>query len=96
MLRHAMISTIMGLAGILALAYFVFTQTVDDTSYFWNPKGLAIVLGGTFAATFVSFRSSQIVAFFGAFVAIFRDEQSVPIRLTPIPTRCRALPLSRI
>lgn len=79
MFRHAMVSTILGLAGIIALAYFVFTQTVDDTSYFWNPKGLAIVLGGTFAATFISFRSSQLVAFFGAFVAIFRDEQSINV-----------------
>jgi chemotaxis protein MotA len=79
MFRHAMISTILGLVGILLLAYFVFTQTVDDTSYFWNPEGLAIVLGGTFAATFVSFRSTQLASFFGAVVAIFRDEQSINV-----------------
>lgn len=79
MFRHAMLSTLLGLAGIAGLAYFIFTQTVEEASYFWNPVGLAIVLGGTFAATFISFRAAQLTAFFAAFIAIFRDERSIHV-----------------
>jgi len=79
MFRRAMVSTFMGLIGIAALAYFIFGHTVEDATYFWNPTGLVIVLGGTFAATFISFRSAQLYAFFGAFIAIFRDERSIHV-----------------
>ena len=77
MFRNAMVSTIFGLLGVIGLSVFVFVYATDKTEYFWNPIGLVIVLGGTFAATLIAFRSNQIAAIFGAIGAIFRDERSI-------------------
>jgi len=79
MFHRAMISTVVGLIGIFALAFYIFGYTVEDAKYFWNPTGVVIVLGGTFASTFISFRAAQLSSFFGAFAAIFRDERSIRI-----------------
>ncbi|MBV1877806.1 MAG: MotA/TolQ/ExbB proton channel family protein [Pseudomonadales bacterium] len=54
------ISTLIGIAiGLLVVGTAIF-NSAGNPSLFWNPNGLAIVLGGVFAATFICYPLSDI------------------------------------
>ncbi|WP_366653588.1 MotA/TolQ/ExbB proton channel family protein [Fodinicurvata sp. EGI_FJ10296] len=51
-----------------------------DPAILWNPVGLLVVLGGTAAATFVSFRMDDVLRALKGFVIIFREDDLAPKR----------------
>lgn len=72
------IATIIGfLAGIAVLGYAAYAST-ESAWIFLNLPGLAIVLGGTFAATFVCYPLRALFRVFGLFSRALRREE-IPI-----------------
>lgn len=68
-------STLIGiLASLLVLASVLFLST-QDPWLFINPPGIAIVLGGTIAATFISYPLREIVRIFSLFGTVMRNEK---------------------
>ena len=69
------IATIIGfLAGIVVLAYATYSST-ESVGIFLNLPGLAIVLGGTFAATFVCYPLKALLRVFAMFSRALRREE---------------------
>lgn len=68
-------STIIGvLASLALLAVILFFAAADPWMYV-NLPGLAIVIGGTLAATFISYPMREVVRIFRLLGAVFRDER---------------------
>lgn len=68
-------STLIGMVtGMLMLAIVLFFAAEDPWT-FVNLPGLAIVLGGTFAATFISYPLREVLRVFRLFVTILRNER---------------------
>ncbi len=69
------VATVLGfLVGMAVLAYATVSAT-SSTMVFWNPPSLAIVLGGTFAATFVCYPMRAVLRVFGLFGKALRREE---------------------
>lgn len=69
------IATILGIVfgvGVLSLATYTST---DSVSVFINPHGLAIVLGGTIAATFICYPLKEVMRVFGLFAMALKAEE---------------------
>lgn len=68
-------STLIGMvSGIAMLAIVLFFAAEDPWTYL-NLPGLAIVLGGTFAATFISYPLREVLRVFRLFVTVLRNER---------------------
>ncbi|MBB5319810.1 motility protein A [Marinobacter oulmenensis] len=68
-------STLIGmLAGIGVLASVLF-WSAEDPALFVNLPGLAIVVGGTLAATFISFPLREVLRVFRLFGTVVRNEK---------------------
>src|SRR5690606_23485469 len=68
-------STLIGaLAGVLMLAV-VLAVSASDPGMYINLPGLAIVLGGTLAAVFISYPLREVLRVFALLRTIFRSEQ---------------------
>ncbi len=68
-------STLIGaVAGIVMLA-IVLAFSATDPGMYVNLPGLAIVLGGTLAATFISYPLREVVRVFALLRTIFRNER---------------------
>lgn len=68
-------STLIGIiASLLVLGVMLF-MSAQDPSLFVNLPGLAIVLGGTIAATFISYPLREIVRIFSLFHTVMRNEK---------------------
>ncbi|MFN4312068.1 MAG: motility protein A [Ferrovibrio sp.] len=72
--RQTINSTIIGLVITAALVGFILFGSKSSASAYWDPGSLAIVLGGTVAAAFLSFRSAQLASIGRSLLAIFREE----------------------
>lgn len=59
----------------LVLLLLAVTQTAEDASVFINLPGLAIVLGGTLAATFLSYPFGEVIRSIRVFFIILRTEE---------------------
>lgn len=69
------IATIFGIiAGIFVLCAATIAAT-DSVQVFLNGPGLAIVLGGTIAATFICYPLREVMRVMGLFVSAFRAEE---------------------
>ncbi|WP_147819881.1 motility protein A [Salidesulfovibrio onnuriiensis] len=69
------IATIFGIiAGIVILCTATFFAT-DSVAVFINLPGLAIVLGGTVAATFICYPLKEVMRVFGLFMTAFTAEE---------------------
>jgi chemotaxis protein MotA len=69
-------STLIGmLAGIALLAYVLFIGAEDPAAYL-NLPGLAIVLVGVMAATFIAYPLREVLRVFGVFLIVLRHEKS--------------------
>ncbi len=67
-------STILGaLVGLAVLGYAIFSQT-GNVALFWNPEGIAIVLGGVVAATFICYPLGEVQRALKAVGGVFRAE----------------------
>lgn len=69
-------STLIGIAGSIALLAVVLMFASDDPWLYVNLPGLAIVLGGTFAATFISYPLGEVVRIFTLVRTVFRGERN--------------------
>ncbi len=68
-------STLIGMAAGIAMLVIVLVFAAEEPSAFINLPGLAIVLGGTFAATFISYPLREVVRVFGLFRTVLRNER---------------------
>lgn len=68
-------STLIGMVASLLLLAIVLVFAVEDAAVFVNLPGLAIVLGGTLAATFISYPLREVVRIFGLFHTVLRNER---------------------
>jgi chemotaxis protein MotA len=68
-------STLIGMVGGVALIATVLAFAALDPWAFVNLPGLAIVIGGTLAATFISYPLREVKRIFGLLYIIFRNER---------------------
>ncbi len=71
-------STIIGILTGLALLFVAIVQQ-GGISIFFNVHALMIALGGTFAATFISFPLPRVMRTFGILFNVFRSDVESPI-----------------
>lgn len=68
-------STIIGMVGGVTLLGVTILLTAADAHDFWNLPGFLIVLGGTAAATFVSYPLRELLRVFRVFAIVLRNER---------------------
>lgn len=68
-------STLIGLLGVVALTAIVLVFAALDPWAFVNLPGLAIVIIGTLAATFISYPLREVNRIFGLIYIVFRNER---------------------
>ena len=68
-------STLIGMAAGIAMLAIVLVFAAEEPSAFVNLPGLAIVLGGTFAATFISYPLREVLRVFGLIKTVLRNER---------------------
>ena len=68
-------STVIGMLGGVALLVILIIATAKDASIFINLPGLLIVLGGTVAATLMSFPLKEVLRVFKVFIIMLRNER---------------------
>ena len=71
-------STIIGITAGLVLLFAAIVQQ-GGFSVFFNVYALMIALGGTFAATFISFPLPQVMRTFGILFNVFRSDVESPL-----------------
>ncbi len=67
-------STLLGILLGIALAAVVMLSDTTELSLFWNGHGLAIVFGGTIAATLISYPLHEVLRVFRVFWVVLRNE----------------------
>lgn len=68
-------STLIGMVAGLAMMASVLFWSATDPSLFLNLPGLAIVVGGTLAATFISYPLGEVLRVFRLFGTVLRNEK---------------------
>lgn len=68
-------STLIGIVASLILVLAVILWSAADPGMYLNLPGLAIVLGGTLAATFISYPLREVVRVFALVGTVFRNER---------------------
>lgn len=68
------IATLLGLlSGLGLIGWAIVSQAGDQAvNMFVNPPGIAIVLGGTIAATMLSFPMKEVLRIFGIMGVVFK------------------------
>ncbi len=68
-------STLIGMVAGIAMLAIVLVFAAEEPTAFLSLPGLAIVLGGTLAATFISYPLREVVRVFGLFRTVLRNER---------------------
>lgn len=68
-------STVIGMAGGVFLLVSVIAITAKDLGVFFNLPGIGIVLGGTIAATLISYPLHEVLHVFHVFIIVLRSER---------------------
>jgi chemotaxis protein MotA len=68
-------STLIGMVFGLAMLASVLFWSAEDPALFLNLPGLAIVVGGTLAATFISYPLGEVLRVFRLFGTVLRNEK---------------------
>ena len=68
-------STLLGMLGGITLIVLAIVMTASDVEAFWNLPGLAVVLGGTIAATLLAYPLREVLRVFRTFVVVLRNER---------------------
>ncbi len=68
-------ATVLGMIGGIVLLTVTVAFTARDYGVFWNLPGLGIVLGGTIAATLVSYPLHEVLRVFRIFIIVLRSER---------------------
>src|SRR5690554_1036596 len=69
------LSTLIGMLSGIAIVFFAIFLTAQDAWTFVNLPGLAIVLGGTFAATLLAYPLREVVRVFKILWIVLRNEK---------------------
>ncbi|MCL5050514.1 MAG: MotA/TolQ/ExbB proton channel family protein [Firmicutes bacterium] len=69
------LSTLLGMLSGIAIVFFAIFLTAQDAWAFVNLPGLAIVLGGTFAATLLAYPLREVVNVFKILWIVLRNEK---------------------
>ncbi|MDK2778522.1 MAG: MotA/TolQ/ExbB proton channel family protein [Pseudomonadota bacterium] len=72
-------STLIGIAAALALLASVLFWSASDPMLYVNVPGLAIVLCGTLAATFISYPLQEVLRIFRLMIIVMRNEKMYTI-----------------
>lgn len=73
-------STIIGIVASLALLAAILAFAANDPSLYLNYPGLAIVVGGTLAATFISYPLREVLRIFALVKTVFRHDRDSSAR----------------
>lgn len=68
-------STLVGMIGGMVLLFSVFFLAAEEAGIFINPAGLAIVFGGTLAATFLAYPMNEVLRVFKLVWIVIRNER---------------------
>lgn len=68
-------STVIGMVGGMVLILLSILLTAQDASAFLNLPGLVVVLGGTLAATLLSYPLKEVLRVFRTFHVVLRNER---------------------
>lgn len=68
-------ATLIGIVASLVLVLAVIVLSATDPGMYLNLPGLAIVLGGTLAATFISYPLREVLRVFALVGTVFRNER---------------------
>jgi chemotaxis protein MotA len=68
-------STILGMIGGILLIFLAVMLTAQDATAFLNFPGLAVVLGGTLAATLLAYPLKEVLRVFRTFIVVLRNEK---------------------
>ncbi len=68
-------STLIGMLGGILLVALSIALTAQDASAFLNLPGLAVVVGGTLAATLLSYPLKEVLRVFRTFIVVLRNER---------------------
>lgn len=66
-------ATVLGIICGVCLIVLGISRNGTPPDIFYNPSGLAIVLGGTIAATFVSFPLNEVIRAFRSYLVVFKS-----------------------
>ncbi len=69
------ISTLIGIIGAIALFFYAITSNTDNFIIFISPTSVAMVLGGTAAATIISYNMKEFVTAIFALFRTFSEER---------------------
>lgn len=73
-----MISAIIGFSTAIVVGFLVVTATTDSYTVYLNLIGLAVVVGGTFSATTISYSIQDVLRIFLVFIRIFKSDMARP------------------
>lgn len=68
-------STVIGMLGGILVLGIVIAFSAHELDIFFNLPGLGIVLGGTLAATLISYPLNEVLRVFNVFVLVLRNER---------------------
>ena len=68
-------STILGMAGAVVLLTISIGLTAKDAHVYLDWPGILLVVGGTFAATLMSFPLREVLHVFRVFLIVLRNER---------------------
>lgn len=68
-------STLIGMIGGILLIVLSIALTAQDAGAFLNFPGLAVVIGGTLAATLLSYPLKEVLRVFKTFIMVLRNER---------------------
>lgn len=68
-------STLLGMILAVAIVAIGALATTQNPENLWNPSGLAIVIGGTAAATLLSYPLREVLRVFRLFIVVLRNER---------------------
>ncbi|MBF0329538.1 MAG: MotA/TolQ/ExbB proton channel family protein [Nitrospirae bacterium] len=68
------IATILGIIFGIGILSYATSEATTSLSVFYNFSGIAIVLGGTIAATFICYPLKQVMQVFSAFFVVMKRE----------------------
>ncbi len=74
------IATIIGVITGLAVLVFSISSATGNASIFWNPHGMAVVIGGVLAATLICYPIKDVLRLFVNFTKVLKRED-LPITI---------------
>lgn len=68
-------STVLGMFGGIVMLSAIIAVSAKDLGFYWNVPGIGIVLGGTIAATLISYPLHEVLRVFRVFIIVLQSER---------------------